>query len=233
MPAARSEGLVVGFLILGQMAAGVLVNFVLEAPLFGAPGFLINAAPHSGQIALAALTGLATGAIFVGIAITMFPILNQYSQAAALWLVALATVSLSAAAVENMIVMSMLSLSEGYVKAGAPDRAPFEALRLVVASARNWAHYIGLLIHGGTLFVFYAALYRFALIPRPLAAFGVAAVTLQLVTVAMPLFGHGVVFVLLAPLGLAQLLLALWLIAKGFRARIDSGQRTPAGSASR
>jgi hypothetical protein len=33
----------------------------------------------------------------------------------------------------------------------------------------------------------------------------------------MPLVGHDVVFPLLAPLGLSQLALSLWLIAKGFR----------------
>ena len=33
----------------------------------------------------------------------------------------------------------------------------------------------------------------------------------------MPLFGHDVVFPLLAPLGLSQLILAVWLITKGFR----------------
>jgi hypothetical protein len=67
-----------------------------------------------------------------------------------------------------------------------------------------------------TLFVLYAVLCRFALIPRALAAFGLAAVLLQLTAVAMPLFGHGVVFPLLAPLGVSQLALALWLIIRGF-----------------
>jgi hypothetical protein len=33
----------------------------------------------------------------------------------------------------------------------------------------------------------------------------------------MPFFGHPVNFSLLAPLGLAHLALALWLLARGFR----------------
>jgi len=33
----------------------------------------------------------------------------------------------------------------------------------------------------------------------------------------MPLFGHDVMFPLLAPLGLIQLILAVWLIARGLR----------------
>jgi hypothetical protein len=34
----------------------------------------------------------------------------------------------------------------------------------------------------------------------------------------MPFFGHHVMFAMLAPMGVSQLLLALWLLAKGLRA---------------
>jgi hypothetical protein len=50
----------------------------------------------------------------------------------------------------------------------------------------------------------------------------------MLTSVGMPLFGHDAVFAMLAPLGLSQLVLALWLITKGFR---DSGPQTAVGSA--
>lgn len=39
---------------------------------------------------------------------------------------------------------------------------------------------------------------------------------LQLAAVTMPLFGHRIVFSLLLPLGVSQLVLAGWLLAKGF-----------------
>jgi hypothetical protein len=214
---ATGAGRIIGVLIVAQMLGSVLVNFVLTAPLFGAPGFLVNAAVHSLQISLSVLLGLALGALSVGIAITAFPVFRQYSQAMALWFVALAVVSLSVTAVENISVMSMLSLSEAYAKASGAEGDLFQALRVVVAPARNWAHYIGLIVAGSTLLVLYAVLYRFALVPRALAAFGLAAVMLQLTAVAMPLFGHSVVFLMLAPLGVSQLVLALWLITKGFR----------------
>lgn len=208
---------ILGALILAQMVGGYLVNFVLTAPLFGAPGFLVNAAAHPRRLGLSVLVGLALGAVSVAIAITAFPVFRQHSQALALWLVALAVASLALAAVENMNVMSMLSLSQAYAKAGAAAHEQFQALRVVVAAARNWAHFVGLIVGGGTLFVLYAVLYRFALISRALAAFGLVAVLLQLTAVAMPLFGHDVVFPMLAPLGVSQLALALWLLTKGLR----------------
>jgi hypothetical protein len=48
-----------------------------------------------------------------------------------------------------------------------------------------------------------------------LAGFGMIAAVLQMTSVGMPLFGHPVVFPMLAPLGLVHLALALWLIFKG------------------
>src|SRR5262249_55631993 len=156
----------------------------LEAPLFVAPGFLVSAAAHSLQISVAALLGLAIGGLSLGIAITAFPIIRPYSQAMALWFVALGAVSLALAAGENMTVMSMLSVSEAYVKSGAGSRDEFETFRIIVASARNWAHYIGLIVAGGTFFVFYAALFRFALVPRALAFLGLVGVILQITAVA-------------------------------------------------
>jgi len=218
-------GRVIGALVLGQMALGYLVNFVLTAPLFGSPGFLASAASHVPQIALSVLLGLTGGALSLGIAITAFPHFQQRSQGMALWLMALAVVGFADAVVEQTNIMSMLSLSEAYIKAGAPDGDLFQGLRGVVASSRNWAHFVDLIIAGCTILVLYTALYRFALVPRALAALGIAASMLQIAAVAMPLFGQSVNFLLLAPLGLSQLLLALWLMAKGFR-----GQPQPKSS---
>jgi hypothetical protein len=129
--------------------------------------------------------------------------------------IALGSVALALAAVESGTMMSLLSLSKAYVESGA-DAASFEGLRRIVAASRNWAHYTHLAIGGFTLSIFYLALLRFALIPRALAAFGLLAVALQIVTISRPFFGAAVVFFLLAPLGLANLGVALWLLIRDF-----------------
>jgi hypothetical protein len=214
---AQRAGRIIGGVIIVQMVGGFLLNFVLEAPLFGAPGFLVNGAPHAPQIAVAALSGLVTEGLWLVTAATVFPFFWQRSQALAVGLMALAAVLLAAAVLESAGVMSMLSASEAYAKADAAGRGQFDVVRIAVASARNWAHFIARILDGVTLFVFYAGLYRYALIPRLLAGLGLVAVPLMISGLLMPFFGHEVIFPLLAPLGLSQLMLALWLIAKGFR----------------
>ena len=219
MEAANRAGRIIGVLIIMQMVGSALVNGVLEAPLFGAPGFLLTAASHSRQIGLAAVLGLLTEAMWLGIAVAAFTVAYQRTQALALWFVALAGVALALAVVENIAVMSMVSVSEAYAKASAVEREQLQTVRVVVASARNWAHFMARIIDGVAIFVFYALLYRAALVPRALALFGLIAAVLMVTAVGMPIFGHDVVFPMLALIGVSQLLLALWLIAKGFRSR--------------
>src|SRR5579885_3229160 len=175
MAAESRAGRIIGVLFLIQMVGSAIVNFVLEAPLFGAPGFLASAAPHARQLGLAALLGLALEALWVALAVTVFPLLWRHSRAMALGLVVLSGVTLAVAVIENIGVLSMVSLSEAYTKASAVERGQLETVRVIVASARNWAHYMGRIFDGVTGFLLYAALYRFSLVPRVLAGLGLLA----------------------------------------------------------
>src|ERR1700680_2635834 len=184
MRTAEQTGRIIGVLLLIQLVIGIAVNFALLDPIFTTPGFLVNAAAHPSKMALAALLGIVTGALSIGVAVTAFRAFRQSSQAMALWFIAMAVAGLAVNVVESISVMSLLSLSEAYAKASGAERDLFPLLRIIVASARNWAHYLGLIISGSNLFGFYIALLRFALLPRVLAAFGMAAVLLQLTAVA-------------------------------------------------
>ena len=64
-----------GVLIILQMVSGYIVNFVLEEPLFGSPGFLVNAASHAQQLGAVALFGFVVEGLWVGIAVTVFSVL--------------------------------------------------------------------------------------------------------------------------------------------------------------
>ena len=211
----RNAGRIAGALLIAQGIGGFVVNFVLLQPAIDPPGFLVNATPHAVRVGAAALLGILTSALALAIAITVLPVLRKFSERMALSFIALGSVALALAAVESGTMMSLLSLSKAYVESGT-DAASFDGLRRIVAASRNWAHYTHLAIGGLKLSIFYIALLRFALIPRALAAFGLLAVALQISTISRPFFGAPVVFFLLAPLGLANLSVALWLLIKDF-----------------
>src|SRR5689334_3875485 len=97
MTIAGRNARIIGVLIIFQMVGSYLVNFVLEAPVFEAPGFLVNAASHSQQLGLAVLLGLVTEALWIGIAVTAFPIFSNRTKTVAILLVTLAVVVVAVA----------------------------------------------------------------------------------------------------------------------------------------
>lgn len=210
-------GRIVGALLLVLIVGGILTNFVLTASLFGEPGFLVAAADNASKISLSALIGVAMGLVSIAVASLLYPVFRQRSQSLGLFYFALVVAGFALTVVENISVMSMLSLSQAYAEAGGAQPELYDGLRIVVKSARNWTHYISLIVSGCTLFVFYVAMFRFKLVPRLLSVVGMLAVCSQLYAVTTPLFGIDVDFRFIAPLGICEIILAFWLIARGFR----------------
>jgi hypothetical protein len=219
-------GRIVGDLLLAQMLLAALVNFALFGPVIAPPGWIVNAADRQLEISLSVVLGVAAEAIWLAIAIALYPKIRSFSERHALAFVALAAAAFVLCVVENGRLLSMLSLSQAYAAAADQDRQAFEALRGIVGAARNWAHFTHLAVTGLAITAFMAALWRFRLVPRALAGLGIAAAALQVVTVSMPIFGRPVIFALLAPLGLAMLAIALWLIARGFGAKLGTSAST-------
>jgi hypothetical protein len=205
-------------LIIAQLVLGPFTNFTLLEPVFqGAGGFLANASPNATALSSAALLSIALAVASSGTALLLWPVLKPLSERMALSLAILCTAGVALAGLEHVSLLSMLSLSQAYVAAGSPDEALYQGLRGVVSAQRNWAHLTQLLVAGATLLAMYASFYRFRLVPRWLAAIGILACVSQMIAVAKPVYGGWVVFAMLAPLGIAQLLLLGWLLVKGLR----------------
>jgi hypothetical protein len=221
MRSARSVGRIIGVLLFLNLASGLTLPFILLRPqITGSPAFLANAAGSSFQIRGAIFLSFVGGALTVAIAITTFPVFRRYSYTMALWFLAVCVVSCSLDYVHNATVLSMLSLSQEYAKAGAADAGLFQALGAVVASTRRWAHYTQLLGFGGWIFLFYLSLWRFALIPRAMAALGLIGIVLQFTGITLLGFlGYPLVGQMAMPMGPIHLAVALWLMVKGFDER--------------
>ena len=82
-------------------------------------------------------------------------------------------------------------------------------------------HFSELLVIDAWIFVLYSILFRFAVVPRVLAAFGLLTVALHFT--ASPLrgfLGYGLVTPLGVPMAFSHIALALWLMTKGFKERL-------------
>ena len=220
MRSAKSVGRIIGVLLLLQLA-GLTVPFILMLPLTrGTSEFLANAPGISFQIKLAVFLLFANCALTIGISIAAFPIFRQYSHSMALLLVAASVIMFSLQAVDNAHLLSMLSLSQQYAQTRGQDEL-FQALAVVVGSTRRWGHYTELLAIDGWIFVFYSLLYRFALVPRALAVFGLITVMLHCTGITLPLLlGYSSVTLMGATMALSHIALSLWLMTRGLAERL-------------
>jgi len=227
MKTPKEVGRVMGLALLVQVLLAPPVYFVWMRPVTAA-SFLANAAGSASQIRAALLLAFALGAMTLTIAIAALPIFRRHSERLAFAYLALSTVSLATLAMETLATRNLLLLSEEYAKAGAPR----ELLQMLGGMARTtWlsVHCTNLVVAHSTVFVLNLILLRFALVPRALAGFGVAASLLSTSAVAMPLLGYGFSFRLIMPTALSALALIIWLLAKG----LSEGKHPPRPEADR
>ena len=115
----------------------------------------------------------------------------------------------------------LLTLSRDFV-AGAADAAHFQTLGTLLLAERDWAFLVGpnTVFSLGAL-MFYFLLYQSKLVPRFLSVWGLIGAPLLLVASLIRVFGLVSLFspiaaLLALPIALNEMVLAVWLIVKGF-----------------
>lgn len=209
----------VGILLVVQLL-GLITPFVLLLPMTGAD-YDATAASISNRIKFAVIWLCLNCVLTIGISILTFPIIQRHSVRLAIVLVAASSVMFALQAADAVLLMSMLSLSQQQVL-GVPSEA-FQMLRDLLGSARRWAHYPWLVAIDVWLGTLYFTFFRYSLVPRKLAVFGLFTVLLHFVAIPMPLIlGYRGFGQLGSLMGLSHLLLAGRLIFKGFEAHAGS-----------
>ncbi|MGD0248285.1 MAG: DUF4386 domain-containing protein [Candidatus Limnocylindrales bacterium] len=173
----------------------------------------------STQVIAGVLLQFVNDVAVIGIAVLLYPFLKRYGESLALWYVGLKIIEAGAYVVARVMTLSLITVSEKYVAAGAADAASFEGVRSVLLGGIYWAGQMGTVafILGGI--ALYGLLYRSNLIPRFISMWGVIAVVLLIpanVIAPDPSGDFQPAMLLFLPIVLNELFLAMWLIAKGF-----------------
>ena len=109
----------------------------------------------------------------------------------------------------------LLTVSQEYVKAGAPDASHFQTLGTLLLKADGQTSGITSIVFSlGALMIYYV-FYQSKLIPRWLSAWGIIAAIPYLAEGLITVFGTKLE-ILDMPLALQEMVMALWLIVKGF-----------------
>jgi hypothetical protein len=209
-----------------QLAARTAGALFIVADLAGVPAmvllqhqddadYLTRAADYRSSIVTGALLVFVMILAMALIPAILYPVLREHSETLALSYVVLRVIESVIILLGALIPLLVLRMSTAFVEAGADPRPLGSAL----LDQDRWSTPFGDIAWAFSVLVLYAVLHRWRMVPRLITVWGL---------ISAPLFVAGSVLGLLdvgpsgiptaaaLALGLNELVLAVWLIVKGF-----------------
>jgi hypothetical protein len=221
-PAAVSAGV----LFIVATVANVVGTGLSRSLLDGAD-YLSQVAANANRVTTGALLELVAAAACAGIALALYPVLKHCGSGLALGSVVFRTIEAVMYVVAVVGLLSVLALSRGYPQAGLTGRTSIQAGADAVLNLRQQASLVSVFAFGLGGLMYYIVFYRARLIPRWLSGWGILAILLLLAVWLVALFSHQPMTtytVLALPIGVQELVLAVWLMVKGFTSPGDGSR---------
>ncbi|MFC1976166.1 DUF4386 domain-containing protein [Chloroflexota bacterium] len=212
----RKAAIIAGVLyIIATVACSLYV--VITEPILNAPDYLVNVSANANQVIIAALLLLMDAVAVAGIAIVIYPILKKHYETLALGYVGARIVECVLFIIVVISTLTLLTLSQESVKAGAPDASYFQAGGTLLLAASDWGFSLGLVIFALSALILNYSLYQSKLIPRWLSGWGFVGAILVLAVHLLGYFSINLPEILDYLIAVQEMVFAVWLIVKGFK----------------
>jgi len=207
----------VGALFIIGTVTGILSAFIIP-PILNDPDYLVKFSENKNTVVLGVLLILTMGISLSMMSVVLFPVLKKYNEVLALGAVifrgVLELVCYLGIAISWLL---LLALSQEYVTTATPAVANFQLMGTML---KDLAFYIGstgllsVFFSIGSIIIYYV-FYKTKLIPTWLSLWGLFGAMLYLVSPILIMFGFMMEF-LQYPLAVQEMIMAGWLIVKGF-----------------
>ena len=204
-------------------------------PTLTGASYLTGVAQNSNQLAGAALLYLIAAGASVGIAIALFPMLRQVAPAMALGAAVFRTIEAVFYTAGVVSLLTIGTLAQQLATAPAGDRASTAAMADTLVSVHEHTSLVAVCAFVVGASMYYLVFWRSRLVPRWLSGWGLAAAPPMIAACLLALFHDTPVtgYVLLfLPIGVQELVLAVWLLVKGFSPRPPTSTPSDARSPS-
>jgi hypothetical protein len=196
-----------------------VVGTQLSTPIVSGSDYLTKMPANANQISAGALLEFIAAGSCAGIAIALFPILRKWSMSLALGSVVFRAIEAAMYAVAAGTLLSLLAVSQKFTGSGLVNRSTFQTLGDAFLAVRQQTTFAGVLAFSVGALLYYYVFYRSQLIPRWPSGWGFAAILLLMASCMLALFNHTALTtytVLALPIAVQEMVLALWLIVRGF-----------------
>ncbi len=214
MNGTRRLAVVAGLCFLIADVVGVLF-FVFAGGLGTGQAYLDAVPGHQTELGLAALCVFLMGAAGIGIVAAFYPVLRVHNEALAIGSVVFRGVAEGVTFLEAGITLATVSV--GLAAAGATASTQPALLATALLDLRDQLALVALTAFGIAALQYCWVLFSSGLLPRWLAGWGVLGAVIWLAGTVWAFVVHGPDGGLaMAPLALNEIVMAVWLIARGF-----------------
>jgi hypothetical protein len=213
----RKDAVITGVLFILATLTGLIAAAL--TPVLTGTDILSRFFANTNQVAAGALLYLIGYFACAGIAVVMYPVLKKLNAGLALGSVVFRTIEAAFYMVGLVCLLSLPALGQQFTTAGAVDRASLQAIGVSLVSVHDYAGLVGVFAFCLGGFMYYYLFFQSRLIPRWLSGFGIVAIILMMTACALALFSGNRItsYIPLAfPIFLQEMVLAVWLIVKGF-----------------
>ncbi len=225
MNSTRKIAVIAGVIFIIATLAAILATPL--TPVLTGTDYLTQVSAHPNQVAGAVLLWIISAFTSVGIAIALYPVLKEWNAGLALGSVIFRTIEAAFYMVVYLGLMSLVTLSQQFTIAAAADRTSLQAIGELLVSTREHAGLLAVFAFCLGAFMYYYLLFQSQLIPRWLSGFGIVAIILMSTACVLALFSGNVItsyIPLAAPIAVQEMVLAVWLIVKGFNPSVSASK---------
>jgi Domain of unknown function (DUF4386) len=203
------------------LIVGLITGILSVVPAIDGADYLVKASTNENQVLIGAFFQLLMVASYVGIPILMYPILSKHHKSLALGSVAFGIIAGVFIIIGVIILLLLLALSHEFAIVGTLDVSFAKTLGGLLRGGRDLVNHVATtLAFVLAMFLFNCIFYQTKLVPRPLSVLGLIGSTLSILASLLFMVGFigldSTYMTLNIPIALQQMVLAIWLIIKGF-----------------
>ena len=226
----KAAATMAGVLYITGTVAGVLSK-VVGAPVRDAGDPLAAAAEHSGAVVTSGLLVLVMGLSLAFIPVVLFPVLRRVNEVLATgYLIIRGAVETAIYVILAIALLLLVPLSETMSAGSGTDSRAGVRLGVLMIDA-DGASAVLTLVFGLGAVLFYLLLYRSRIVPRWITVWGFVGIPPYMAAYVLAMYdvidgNSSAQNLLQLPLALQEMVLAVWMIARGFRPAVMSTHLT-------
>jgi len=215
----KKNAIAIGILFI-IATAFLFVGDSFYGPVLDTPDYLQVAYPNRISATIGMLIEFSCILAIPLIPVFVYPVLRKHSEILALGYIVFRLFEAVLFVLVDITKLALIKVSQLYLAAESSNAEMIESIGATIQGWNEWGWVFYVLIFGFGALIFYFALYQSKLLPRWISIWGLIAIVMMITSALLAMFAvelpDAIFGLLVIPIAVQEMVMALWLIFKGF-----------------